>query len=304
MSEAGMRYLLEALNAGSMRSASDRLNIAASSISRQISQLEQQLGLALIEKGRRGVKLTHAGEIVIEHYRNQLADREALNAKLGELRSVKVGQATIAVGEGFLGRSFNGLISQFARDNPQINLEILTGSSQEIVRMIVEDAAHVGLVFQTPHDLKLHVRSTAAQPLMAIVPPGHALAERPSVGIAELAEYPLCLPPVQFRIRQILAAAELRTGCHLEPVVTTNSIHVMQEMVRSGVALTVLPQVAVWSELDDGVVIGVPFDSDAVEETTVSLILRSGRQLEGAPIRILKMIEAQVRKWDRAAKAP
>lgn len=302
MSETGLRYLLEAVNAGSMRAAGDHLNVAPSSISRQVAQLEESYGLALIEKGRRGIKLTHAGEIVIDHYRNQLANREALRAQLEELRSVRSGHVVLAVGEGFLGTTFTNLIGDFNRANPQVRLELMIGTSQEIMRMVMDDEAHMGLVFQTPHDMKIRVRTVIDQPLMAIVGPTHPLAGQPSVTIEELKAHTLCLSPRHFRLRQILSAAETRRGSYLEPSITTNSIFVMREAVRSGTAVTILPQLSVWSELQDGTMISVPIAEDTMELTTVSLILRSGRQLEGAPVRLLNVIEAQLRQWKEPLK--
>ncbi|HWU02778.1 MAG TPA: LysR family transcriptional regulator [Novosphingobium sp.] len=299
MSDTGLRYLFEAFNAGSMRAASDRLNVAASSISRQIAQLEDTYGLALIEKGRRGIRLTHAGEIVIAHYRNQLADREALRAKLEELRAVRSGHVVLAVGEGFLGASFTQMIEGFSRSNPHIRLELLIGSSQDIVRMVMDDDAHIGLVFQAPHDMKLSVRQVIAQPLMAIVSPDHPLAGEASVTIRQLAGHPLCLAPHHFRLRQILGEAEARNATFLEPSITTGSIHVMREMAKSGAALTILPQVSLWKELEEGHLVSVAIADDEMEDTTISLVLRAGRQLEGAPGRLCKIIEAQLRQWSR-----
>jgi len=299
MSESGLRYLLEALNAGSMRAASDRLNVAASSISRQITQLEETYGLALIEKGRRGVKLTQAGEIVIAHYRNQLAERETLRLRLEELRSVKSGQVVLAVGEGFLGTAFTQLIAQFNRDNPQIRLELIVASSQEILQSIINDEAHLGLVFQTPHDPKVNVRTVLAQPLMAIVAPDHPLAAMESASFADLARHRLCLAPHHFRLRQILSAAESRHGLYLEAAIITNSINTMQQMVKMGGMVAVLPQLSIWSELQNAEMVAVPIADDTIEHTTLSLILRSGRQLEGAPARMLKRLELQLRHWNQ-----
>jgi DNA-binding transcriptional LysR family regulator len=304
MSETGLRYLLEALNAGSMRAAGDRLNVAASSISRQIAQLEDIYGIALIEKGRRGIKLTHAGEIVIDHYRNQIADREALRAKLEELRSVRTGRVVLAVGEGFLGATFTSLVNAFNRENPHVRLDITIGASQDIVRMITDDEAHMGLVFQTPHDMKIRVRSAIAQPLMAIALPDHPLAQQASVSIEQLRDWPLCLSQGNFRLRQILSAAETQSGHYLEPTITTNSIFVMREAVRSGAALTILPQLSVWSELQQGSMVSIPIAGDMMEDTTVSLILRSGRKLEGAPVRLLGALDAQLRQWNRPISRP
>ncbi|GGD72397.1 LysR family transcriptional regulator [Croceicoccus mobilis] len=301
MSETGLNYLLAALNAGSMRAAADKLNVAASSISRQIAQLEQVYGMPLIEKARRGVQLTEAGRIVIDHYRDELANREALSARLEELRSVRSGRVVIAAGEGFLGDSFMELIQRFNDGNPDIRVEIQIGSSVDVTHMIVDDEAHLGLVFNTAPDPKVRVRASIAQPLMAIMRPDHPLASLSSVSIAELAQHQLCLAPRNFRLAQILAAAEQQAGHFLEPSIMTNSIYVMREAVRSGTAISILPRVTVWSELQRGEFISIPVANSAMETTTLSLILRAGRQLEGAPVRMLTQLEAQMRQWGKTA---
>ncbi|MRX51621.1 LysR family transcriptional regulator [Paracoccus sp. S-4012] len=292
-----MRYLLEALRAGSMRAAGDRLDVAASSISRQIAQLEEHYGAALVEKGRRGIRLTRAGEIVVEHYRNQLADREALHARLADLRAVRTGEVTLAVGEGFLGRSLTDMITRFRQDHPGIQLSIIVGTSQDIARMVAEDEAHLGLVFQIPHDPKLQVRNVIAQPLMVIAAPDHPLAEAAQVSIADLHDYPLCLMERSFRIRQILAEAEAGSGRYLAPAVTTNSIFMMLDLARTGGALTILPRLSVWSELQRGALVAIPIAGVEMERTSVSLILRAGRKLEGAPARFLAAQERLLRQW-------
>ena len=62
LTDAKLRYLAETASLGSMRAASEKLDVAVSSISRQIAQLEADIGLPLIERGRRSIKLTEAGE--------------------------------------------------------------------------------------------------------------------------------------------------------------------------------------------------------------------------------------------------
>ena len=86
MSDNALHYFYEAATAGSMRLASEKVGVAVSSISRQIAQLEQNMGVALIERGRRSIRLTEAGEHTFEFYKNQRADREALMLKLLKMR--------------------------------------------------------------------------------------------------------------------------------------------------------------------------------------------------------------------------
>ena len=66
----------EAARLGSVRAAADFLNVAPSAVSRQITQLEHELGMPLLERHRRGVKPTEAGERVLEYYRQRLAQQE------------------------------------------------------------------------------------------------------------------------------------------------------------------------------------------------------------------------------------
>ena len=71
--EIRLRYLYEAARLGTMRAASEELNVATSSISRQIAALEKDLGMRLIEGGRRKIKLTEAGDAAFAYYREMRA---------------------------------------------------------------------------------------------------------------------------------------------------------------------------------------------------------------------------------------
>lgn len=105
MQDLNLRYLYEAAKLGSMRAAADNLGVAVSSVSRQISQLEADVGMALIEHGRRNIKLTDTGMLLIEHYSEQLRLNEAFDAKLSDLKGLRTGRIHLAVGEGFIGET-------------------------------------------------------------------------------------------------------------------------------------------------------------------------------------------------------
>lgn len=67
LSHKGLNYFNTAVQLGTVRAAADQLNVAPSAVSRQISQLEAQLGSQLVERGRRGVKLTETGHLLQEY---------------------------------------------------------------------------------------------------------------------------------------------------------------------------------------------------------------------------------------------
>ena len=297
MLDNALGYFYEAARLGSMRLASEKIGVATSSISRQIAQLEQEFGIPLIERGRRSIRLTQAGRMTLDYYRDQLADREALLNRLRDLREMKTGCVDLAVGEGFLGRPFGQLIDDFQRRNPGIAVSILSGTTGEIVRMVLEDEAHIGMIFNTSDEPKIRTRTSVAQPLEVICAPSHPAADMTAMTLNELRGFKLCLPPAGFHIRHLLNAAEKRAQTWLEPGIVSSSLQVMRDLVRAGQFVTLLPRIAVLAELEEGTLVARPLREAELEDTTVNLIHRLGRQLDGAPARLLGRIEAKLKTW-------
>ena len=297
MWDNALHYFYEAANLGSMRLASEKIGVAVSSISRQIAQLELDMGTTLIERGRRSIRLTEAGRLAFDYHRNQLADRETLMNQLQELREMKTGRVDLAIGEGFFGPPLIHVIDQFQRRNPGITVSVQTATSSEIVRHVMEDEAHVGMILNTTTEPKIRTRAAVAQPLMAIMAPSHPLAEREAVAIPDLCLTDLCLPPKGFLIRAALAEAQKRAQVFLEPRLVTNSIQMMRESAKAGRVVTVLPRISVLAELEAGTLIARPLKDETIEHSTVSLIHRLGRQLDGAPARLLAVLETKLKSW-------
>jgi DNA-binding transcriptional LysR family regulator len=295
-------YFFEAANLGSMRLASEKIGVAVSSISRQIAQLEQELGAPLIERGQRSIRLTEAGRVTLEFYRDQLADREALMNRLRDLREMKTGRVDLAVGEGFLGRSFSALIDNFQRANPGIALSVVSGTTSAIVRMVLEDEVHIGMILNVPTEPRIRTRACVAQPLEMMCAPDHPLAALQSVTLKDLQSARLCLPPKGFRIRHMLHEAERRAQTWLEPVIETTSLYLMRDLARAGGVVTILPRNAAVAELEEGTLVARLLAEAELEHATISLIHRLGRQLGEAPARLLGQLESRLKTWTEVGR--
>jgi DNA-binding transcriptional LysR family regulator len=303
MTDTALYYFFEAASLGSMRLASDKIGVAVSSISRQIALLEQRLGVQLLERGRRSIKLTEAGRLAYDFYKSQKADREALLNQIQELRQMKAGRVDLAVGEGFLGPSFTGLIEAFQRKYPGITVSLTTGTTAEIENAVVEDEAHLGLIFNTSAEPKIRTRASVAQPLMVVCTPDHPLAKLERLTLEDLARVDICLPPKGFRIRQILSRAEHERQTWLAPKLTSNSLQVLREMARSGAMVTLLPRVSVISDLQEGALVALHLLDTELEDTAISLVHRIGRQLDGPPAELLSVIESKLKSWSETDAA-
>jgi DNA-binding transcriptional LysR family regulator len=292
MASSKLRYFYEAVMAGSMRAAGDKIGVAVSSISRQISQLEAEYGMPLIEKGRRSIKLTEAGELVLNYYREGLSHRESFDSRLQDLRGMRSGNVCLAAGEGFVSATFSRILGRFLTKNAGITLSVKIASTLEVARMVTEDEAHLGLTFHTAVTPKLRLRTSVPQPVKVIVHPSHPLAGLASVNLRDLTPYAMCLPDQNFRIRQIFEMAEAEEGIHLQSVVTTNSLALMKDMVGLGGFVTLLPEIVAVTELLEKKLVAVPVTNPALERTSINLVSRMGRQLPIAASRLMAVLEA------------
>lgn len=300
MQDVNLRYLHEAARLGSMRAAADLLEVAVSSVSRQISQLEAELGVALIEHGRRAIMLTDAGRLLVEYYAQQQVLREGFESRLSDLKGLRAGRIVLAIGEGFVGMTLSGLVARFIAKHEGIAVDIqMSSSSSEIVRLVVEDVAHLGLAFQSSEDPRIRVLGSARHPLCAIVRPSHVLASKSTVALGELCAHPMCLPEGSFRTRQLLKVAESAEGLTLQPVVTSNSVVMLKSLLLSSPLLTVLPKLAVAGEIERGELVAIPIASTALQNTSVHLIGRLGRQLTPAPLRLMSALLAYLNRYEQ-----
>src|SRR3990172_1039696 len=131
-----LRYLAEALRGGTMRAASENLNVAPSSISRQIAQLEDELGMQLIERNRSPLKLTEAGELALSYYREFTSHQEAFISHVRDLKGLRGGTVSLAVGEALIGEPMLDVLKGFMTQYPEIRIDMRTAGTAEVVAMV------------------------------------------------------------------------------------------------------------------------------------------------------------------------
>lgn len=295
------RYFYEAVRHGSMRAASEHLDVAPSSVSRQIALLEEELGVLLIERGRRSIKLTEAGELAVAHYREQRSAEETFFSKIDDIRGLRRGTVVLGMGEGFVGSPFAKTLDRFMDEFPDIRLVVEMGKTNEVLALLKADDAHVGIIFDAQPDPRISIHASSRQPLQAVVPPGHPLAGRKSVRVQELADYPIALPKSSFRIRQILDDAAAAEGVFLAPVLTSNSLLLLKNFVCSGYGITVLPDAVVREERKAGELTAVGIRNDTLSRTAAHIVARLGRQLPVAANTLLIRLKRYFSRLDASA---
>ncbi|WP_394199630.1 LysR family transcriptional regulator [Litoreibacter albidus] len=273
-----IHFLYEAWRSGSMRAAADFLEIAPSSVSRQIAQLETEIGTPLIEHGRREISLTDAGHAVIDYYRARQTGLELLEGQLLEISTARTGHVEIAMGEGFLGPALYDTLDHFMDDYSGINLTVSVTDTTSMMRLLLEDEVHFGVGFHPVSHPQIVSRYRATVPLMAIMNTENSLAQRRSMTMEELCAEPLALMGSNFRIRQMIDEAAINNGLLISPVVTSNSIALLARMALADRAITVLPAFSVSAELACGQLSAVSIQAPQLQSVYVHLLARRNRR--------------------------
>ncbi|RQS66447.1 LysR family transcriptional regulator [Burkholderia sp. Bp8963] len=298
LTDSRIVYFFEAVRCGTIRAAADWLNVAPSAVSRQIGLLEGELGAVLIERHARGVTPTEAGQCVIEYFREQLAHKDDLLSRLQELRGLRTGHVNIVLGEGFVSDMLAGPMQTFCKQYPGIHINLDLAGTNEVVRKVTEDEGEIGLVYNPPPDAKIVSRASKLQPMMAIVGPDFPLRGRgKAMTVAELASYPLAATHASYGTRQMLEAVEFAEKIRFDPVVTTNSITILKQFVKSGLGIVCLPAFAVSTEIDAGELFAIPIDHPILANAEAHLVTRVGRKLSVASNKMLQLMNAQMRAF-------
>jgi DNA-binding transcriptional LysR family regulator len=288
MNDRALRYFLAVVRAGSVRAAAEGLHVAASAVSRQVIELEAQVGEALLERLPRGVVPTEAGRIVAEHAQRQADEAALLDDRLKRLRGVQQGTIRLRCGGGFLVDLLDNGLAGFAQAYPGIAFQVASGTTDEIRAAVALGDADIGLAYNLPAHPDLRGVVTKRQPLCAILPRHHPLAQTATaIALRGFATEPVVLLPPDHGVRQLLGRVEASEGFRLTPRLETTSFELHRRFVRSGMGVAFLPRFAASAEIRAGDLVAVPLREILLSEASAHLVVRAGRRLPEAMLRML-----------------
>ncbi len=218
------------------------LGITQSAVSHALSSLEKELGLPLINRDRRGIVPTDAGERILGHAREILVRSDRIQEVVAGLSGLRIGKVRVGTLQSAAIRLLPGVISTLRQKYPCLEVSLFEGTDQEIQDWLVSDTVDVG-VMTAPCD---HLESI---PLLedrffALFPEAHPLGDRPSLCFDDLKSEPF--------IRSTgtcgtLVISDLLQRDHGKDkkVVEPHNISTVAAMLRAGVGCAILPELAI-----------------------------------------------------------
>ncbi len=224
LQDTALRYFLEVVRCGSIREASQRLNVAGSAISRAIAQLEDLLGAQLFDRHARGMIPSAAGEVLAVHAIKAAHDSERAVHDIQALQGMQRGRVRIASTEGFAMEFIPRLTSDFLQQHPGIQFHLGVHPPAECTRRILHGDADIGITMSRTPENGIQVEHTQPSPVLAVMRPGHPLTRFKQVSLSQLLAYPIALPEPDTTVRQLFDIASSRQRLNFEPVLTSNYV--------------------------------------------------------------------------------
>lgn len=241
-----LSYFVEACDRGSLTAASLAIDVAQPALSRQIRELEREMGLELLHRTGRGVTPTYAGRHLLDGARRLLAESERLREDVRALAGSTAGEAVIGMPP-TVGRVLTvPLTRTLAARHPQLSLRVMEGFSGTILEALQAGRIDLAILYENPRIGMVIAEPVVEEELVVVgAAQGPRLAPDATPDFAELARHPLVLPSLHHSLRLFIARRAQESDVRLPVQFEIDSLGSMLELVAEGLALTILPAVAV-----------------------------------------------------------
>jgi LysR family nitrogen assimilation transcriptional regulator len=249
-----LEYFRHVAELGSFTRAASFLSIVQPALSRQVRQLEVELGQSLFERNGRGVVLTDAGSRLLEHTRGILTQIGRARQELEEQRNGDSGHITLGLPPS-LGRSVTvPLVKAFRQLLPNVRLATVEGLSTYVLEWLSIGRVDCALVYNATASPTTDLQPMLEDQLFLIAPPDRVAVRRvrKSIALAELGQYPLIIPSRPHAMRMSVENALAGVEQKIQVAYEIESIPAIIELVHERLGFAVLTLNAVrssrWAE--------------------------------------------------------
>jgi molybdate transport repressor ModE-like protein len=233
------RHVVEA---GSITHGAERAHLALAAASTRIRNMEDSLGAPLLTRSRGGVTPTQAGRTLLQHARTMLTQAERLRADLGAYAGGAAGQVRVLSNTNALTEFLPDALSAFLAAHPQVSVDLEERLSDEIVGLIAEGVADIGIVAGTVDAGGLETFPFRTDRFVLVVAKDHPLARRARIGFAEVLDYDFVGLDRASALQRFLADKASRAGRPLRLRIQLRSFDGVCRLVERNVGVGIVPE--------------------------------------------------------------
>jgi len=242
-----LHALVEVVRLGSFSAAARGLNLSQPAVSLQIRELEQRLGLELVERLGKQAYATAAGAELIDRAARIAREVDDAEDAMRRHRDGWLGRVRIGTGAAIVTYLLPPLLRTLRRAHPDIEIVINSGTTERIVERLARNEVDIGLVTLPVHDRTLVVQPLREDAMLAVLPPSERGAPA-TMDAAGLARYPVILDAVGAQMHALARDWFRDAGVDVRPAMELDGVVAIRNVVSAGLGATILPVEALLGE--------------------------------------------------------
>src|SRR4051812_34389055 len=228
-------------DSGSFTAAGEKLHVSQSAISRQILLLEEELGEAVFHRIGRRIRITPAGESLLQLSNRVFRDLQDTVSAISDKQETLRGTLRLVGGMTVCLYVFPTLLSEVRRVHPHLDLKITVGSTDRSIAMLRSGSGDLGLLTLPIEATDLVSMPVLREELLLVTYPSHPLARRRQIAPADLNRQPFILFETGSITRRLVNEFFTREGIEADIVMETENVEIIKAMVRTGLGISIIP---------------------------------------------------------------
>jgi LysR family transcriptional regulator, transcription activator of glutamate synthase operon len=225
--------------------AAEELHVAQSAVSRQIHQLEEQLGVKLFLQKGRNLQLTPVGQLFLKRAESIIADLERAIIEIHEFIDPERGEIRLGFPHSLGTHLIPKVVAMFRKAHPNVRFRFKQGMYPSLIQDIVKGEVDLAFISPIPENEEYICGNVVlTEKLYAILPPGHPLAEAESIELHQLKDEQFVLFREGYSLRPIVWDACQQAGFTPKIAFESEETDTIRGLVAAGMGVSLLPEMA------------------------------------------------------------
>jgi DNA-binding transcriptional LysR family regulator len=226
---------------GSFTAAGDKLHVSQSAISRQILLLEDELGEPVFHRIGRRIRITPAGEALLQLSHRVFQDLQDTVSTISDKRESLQGTIRLVGGMTVCLYVFPVLLSEVRRLHPHLDMKVTVGSAERSIAMLRSGGGDLGLLTLPVEASDLVAVPVLREELLLITYPTHPIAKKKTITPPDLDKQPFVLFETGSITRRLVEEFFARERIAPQIIMETENVEIIKAMVRSGLGMSIIP---------------------------------------------------------------
>jgi DNA-binding transcriptional LysR family regulator len=291
---ASLRLFAATVDGGSLTAGAERFGVSLAAASKRIAELEAHVGRPLLERSKRGIAPTAAGQTLYRHAIEVIARVEQLAVAMGDFDRGAQGHLRLWANASAFGGFLPGVLAAYTKKYPDVRIQLEDANSEEAAHAVLAGTAELAVIGENTPTGGLQTFVCDVDELVLLVPNGHPLAAERAVSFAQALDYDfVAFAGTTSLTRQISAIAEA-AGRSLRIRVQVRGFDAMCRMVSAGLGVAIMPRAGA-SPHAKALGLKLLKLTDSWSQRRLLLAMRDRESLSGPARGFAEMVERRMR---------